>query len=137
MIQAFLLLVLLSVKLKVCMSTEWVVLSDKIYEFQKGIRPLFLYTVGREALGTLIGKLESAEIDYHMEEISSSSPRINLFFGKPDCIQLVREMVAGRSLSKLSPEEDFILGALLGYDICQQCDRYRRRKTQERVQMAL
>ena len=29
---------------------------------------------------------------------------------------------------KLSPEEDFMLGALLGYDICAQCERYCKRK---------
>ena len=28
----------------------------------------------------------------------------------------------------LTPEEDFILGAMLGYDICQQCKRYCNKK---------
>jgi hypothetical protein len=28
----------------------------------------------------------------------------------------------------LSPEQDFILGAMLGYDICVQCKRYCDRK---------
>lgn len=28
----------------------------------------------------------------------------------------------------LTPEEDFILGAMLGYDICAQCERYCKRK---------
>ena len=31
-------------------------------------------------------------------------------------------------LSNLTPEEDFILGTLLGYDICGQCERYCKRK---------
>lgn len=32
-----------------------------------------------------------------------------------------------RPLQQLSPEEDFILGALLGYDICMQCERFCKR----------
>ena len=32
-----------------------------------------------------------------------------------------------RPLQLLSPEEDFILGALLGYDICMQCERFCKR----------
>ena len=28
----------------------------------------------------------------------------------------------------LTPEEDFMLGAMLGYDICAQCERYCERK---------
>ena len=33
-----------------------------------------------------------------------------------------------QSCPTLSPEEDFILGAMLGYDICAQCERYCERK---------
>lgn len=33
-----------------------------------------------------------------------------------------------RPLHELTPEEDFILGAMLGYDICVQCERYCERK---------
>lgn len=33
-----------------------------------------------------------------------------------------------KPLSQLTPEEDFILGAMLGYDICAQCERYCERK---------
>lgn len=29
-----------------------------------------------------------------------------------------------RPLNQLTAEEDFILGAMLGYDLCQQCKRY-------------
>lgn len=39
----------------------------------------------------------------------------------------IRLMVT-RPLNELSPEEDFILGALLGYDIRRQCERYCQRK---------
>ena len=33
-----------------------------------------------------------------------------------------------KPLNQLTPEEDFILGAMLGYDICAQCERYCARK---------
>ncbi|WP_297163311.1 DUF2023 family protein, partial [uncultured Porphyromonas sp.] len=49
-------------------------LSDKVYEFQKGIRPLFLCTVSREVAPLLMRRLERAGIAYHLEEISSVSP---------------------------------------------------------------
>ena len=53
--------------------------------------------------------------------------RINIFFGSDECIDAVR-LLLSRPLYELTPEEDFILGAMLGYDICAQCKRYCRRK---------
>lgn len=38
-----------------------------------------------------------------------------------------------RPLNQLSPEEDFILGALLGYDIRMQCECYCSRKCQKEM----
>ena len=53
--------------------------------------------------------------------------RVNLFFGQRECMAAIRRMVT-RPLCQLTPEEDFILGAMLGYDICAQCERYCERK---------
>ena len=58
--------------------------------------------------------------------------RINLFFGCDECIEAIR-MLVNRPLNKLTPEEDFILGAMLGYDICVQCRRYCDRKQRKMV----
>lgn len=33
-------------------------------------------------------------------------------------------MIVNKPLNKLSPEEDFMLGAMLGYDITMECERY-------------
>ena len=44
-----------------------------------------------------------------------------------ECINAIRFLV-NQPLNKLSPEQDFILGAMLGYDICVQCKRYCDRK---------
>lgn len=38
-------------------------------------------------------------------------------------MEAIRHIIT-RPLNQLTPEEDFILGAMLGYDICQQCKRY-------------
>ena len=45
-----------------------------------------------------------------------------------ECINIVR-LICNRPLNLLTPEEDFILGTMLGYDVCQQCERYNHRKT--------
>jgi flavodoxin long chain len=37
-------------------------------------------------------------------------------------------MIVTKPLCQLTPEEDFILGAMLGYDICAQCERFCERK---------
>lgn len=47
-------------------------------------------------------------------------------------INAIRLMVT-RPLNLLTPEEDFILGAMLGYDICAQCKRYCTRKARRSV----
>ena len=48
---------------------------------------------------------------------------VNLFFGKSECIEVIKHLV-NCPLYELSPEKDFILGAMLGYNICDQCKRY-------------
>ena len=50
----------------------------------------------------------------------------NGLFGNPACVEIVRRFV-GRPLNRWSPEEDFMLGVMLGYDRIQQCLRYARR----------
>ena len=73
---------------------------NHIYEFKKGIRNM-------------------------IQEISTN--KINLFFGKPECMEAMRHIIT-RPLNQLTAEEDFILGTMLGYDLCQQCKRYCNKK---------
>ena len=68
-----------------------------------------------------IKRLQRLNISFFKQELGNSN--INLFFGKEECIQTVR-LIINRPLNCLSPEEDFIIGALLGYGISQQCQRY-------------
>ncbi len=94
---------------------------NHIYEFKKGVRNMVLYTMNREYRDFAIQRLESQKISYTTQEVGTN--KINLFFGKPECMEAVRHIIT-RPLNQLTPEEDFILGAMLGYDICQQCKRY-------------
>lgn len=105
--------------------SEVKVFLNHIYEYKKGVRHMVLYTTNRKYEKFAIKRLNSQHIDYCIQDIDQH--RINLFFGRSECIRAVRRM-ATRPLNELTPEEDFILGAMLGYDICVQCKRYCERK---------
>ena len=68
--------------------------------------------------------MKAEDIDFELQEVGNG--RTNIFFGRSECIEVVRRMIT-RPLQQLSPEEDFILGALLSYDICMQCERFCKR----------
>ncbi|MDO4160419.1 MAG: DUF2023 family protein [Prevotellaceae bacterium] len=101
------------------------VLMNHIYEFKKGVRQMVLFTFNKKYEDYAIKRLESQNIGYIIQPVGND--RMNLFFGKKECLDAIRLMIT-RPLNQLSPEEDFILGAMLGYDICAQCERYCERK---------
>lgn len=98
-----------------------------IYEYEKGIRPMVLCTLSAEELELVVSKLEAKGIAY-FTQATPGLCRINLFFGRETCVETVSHFLQDCYLHQLSAERDFILGALLGYDICGQCDRYRQRR---------
>ncbi|MCD8493394.1 MAG: DUF2023 family protein [Geovibrio sp.] len=49
------------------------------------------------------------------------------FSGMKNCVNVVKQF--GVSLNKLTDEQDFILGVMLGYDRILQCKRYLSRKS--------
>lgn len=65
--------------------------------------------------------LKQKGMHYHLEEVNAR--KINLYFGNLNCVEIIRSF-GKKSLSEYSPEEDFILGIMLGYDRNQQCARY-------------
>lgn len=87
---------------------------------------MILCTIKKEYETMAIQRLESQQISYLIQEVGQRS--VNLFFGKPECIDVIRLLI-DRPLNQLTPEEDFILGVILGYDIRQQCKRFCSRKT--------
>lgn len=104
---------------------ELKVFLNHIYELKKGVRQMVLYTANRKIEDFAVKRLKSQRINYIIQSVDDES--INIFFGKPECIDAIR-MIIDRPLNKLTPEEDFILGAMLGYDICAQCKRFCTRK---------
>ena len=108
------------------------VFLNHIYEFKKGVRQMILYTTNKKYEDIAVKRLKNQGINFVIQYVDSE--RINLFFGREECIEAIRMMVT-RPLNELTPEEDFILGAMLGYDICGQCRRYCDRKTRNNCDM--
>ncbi|WP_410208038.1 DUF2023 family protein [Fusobacterium sp.] len=96
-----------------------------MYELNKGLRTMALLTTTDENFKIVRERIEKCGYDYMVEYLKSGY--INIFFGKEESIKVLKQF-KGKSLKEFSPEEDFILGALLGYNIEQQCKRYIERK---------
>lgn len=107
------------------MPTDMKVLMNHIYEYQKGVRRMVLFTFNQKYETFAVKRLQSLHIDYLIQPVGND--RLNLYFGRQECLDAIR-LIVTKPLSKLTPEEDFILGAMLGYDICVQCERYCKRK---------
>jgi hypothetical protein len=97
------------------------VFQHHIYEFQKGLRNLVLFTGLVEYQPQIEARLQKRGIDYLVCPLGQR--RINVFFGHPACVEVVRQMGC-QNLSRLSLEHDFMLGIMLGYDRIKQCERY-------------
>ena len=100
------------------------VLCHHIYEYQKGLRHLVLHTmkgVDREAAEK---KLSKYNVDYVIQELPRNN--FNVFFGKKECVDVVRSF-GNIPLNKLTCEQDFMLGIMLGYDRLAQCSRFLKR----------
>ena len=95
--------------------TDMKVFLNHVYEFKKGVRQMVLYTMNRKNQEFAVNRLKKQRIKFVIQTVDDE--RINLFFGKDEC------------------EEDFILGAMLGYDICGQCKRYCDRKMRKKCVM--
>lgn len=102
------------------------VFLHQIYEFKKGVRNLVLCTMCKSCADLVTERLKEQKIEYLIQEVVQN--KVNLYFGKRSCLETVRTFI-NKPLNKLSPEEDFILGAMLGYDITMQCERFCKKKT--------
>ncbi len=100
-----------------------------IYEYKKGVRDLVLYTLTASEEAKAIWKLEKNAIDYKIQRLNNGN--INIFFGKQECLTVVNRICGDRALNLLTPEEDFILGILLGYSISEQCNRYCKKQKEK------
>ena len=97
------------------------VLCHHIYEYKKGLRNLVLHTMQAEDLEEAKSKLDRHSIESFIQQVSPK--KINIFFGKKECIDIIRSF-GNKTLNIYTPEEDFILGILLGSDRIQHCTSY-------------
>ena len=88
-----------------------------------------MMTLAADDSAAVIEALREASVDYHVHEVAAA--KVNLFFGRRALVETAKSIVT-KPLSRLSPEEDFILGTLLSYDREQQCERYLARIARER-----
>ena len=101
------------------------VLANHIYEYKKGVRRMILFTCNRRFEQMACHRLYRQSIDYVVQPAGKEN--VNVYFGRRECLDAIRLFV-NRPLNELTPEEVFILGDMLGYDICAQCERYCERK---------
>lgn len=100
---------------------ELKVFHHHIYEYQKGIRNLILTTEKATHKDYIEYKLSRENIDYAIQAVNED--KINVFFGAKECVDVIKNFIH-KKLNEFTPEQDFILGILLGYDRRQQCKRY-------------
>jgi hypothetical protein len=96
-----------------------------MYELNKGLRSLSLLTTTTENVEIIRERLDRCNYEYILEDLKSGY--VNIFFGTHESVEVLKKFKKS-SLKEFSPEEDFILGVLLGYNIEQQCKRYITRK---------
>jgi len=109
------------------------VLMNHIYEYKKGVRQMILFTCNARYEDFAVNRLKSQGIEYIIQRVGNLN--INIFFAKKQCLDAIR-IIVDKPLVRLSPEHDFIIGALLGYDICCQCERFCERKQREQKEYA-
>ncbi|MFI4913175.1 MAG: DUF2023 family protein [Sedimentisphaeraceae bacterium JB056] len=97
------------------------VFNHHIYEYRKGLRNLILFTTTADMRDQMVSKLQKYDISYLIYKVTDN--KINIFFGNECCVEVLRG-IGKNNLSLFTPEEDFILGIMLGYDSLKQCQRY-------------
>lgn len=106
------------------------VFNHHIYEFKKGVRRLILHTMSAKHRQSVIERLELNDIAYTIVDLSKD--RFNVFFGERHCVDTIKTFT-DKPLNEWSDEADFIIGALLGYDLVKQCERFLSRKEESQL----
>lgn len=101
-----------------------------IYEYKKGSKDLALYTCEKTDLENFTEILRKMKIQYHLINIGTG--KTNIFFGSTPCLKIIRGF-SNKSLDKLTPYEDFILGIMLGYSRNEQYNRLLSRITPQKT----
>ena len=104
---------------------EMKMVTHMIYEFKKGISSLEFCTLCPACAAMVRERLDGQGIEYLTQELGNRS--VNIFFGEKACLEAVGSFIH-KPLNKLTLEEDFMLGAMLGYDMIKQSERFCQRK---------
>ena len=110
-------------------NNQFAVLNEQIYGYKHGIRPLVLQTMQIKDKDAIEARLKKDKLNYHLQP-SPNGKNLNVYLGDKDCINVVKTF-GSTPMSKFTPEQDFILGTLLGYDRTKQCARYLKLKEKE------
>lgn len=94
--------------------------KNLIYEYKKGMRDLSLQTCEKKDLEQYTELLDRLATSYLAVELGNN--KVNLFFGKPECLDILKRF-SDFELNKITPQEDFILGIMLGYSRDEQYNR--------------
>jgi len=97
------------------------VFNHHVYEYRKGLRNLALQTLPCEHEPWVTSRLDKLGIDYLV--YPAGKQNTNVFLGDSECLEVIR-LIGKFDLSRYTPEEDFMLGIMLGYGRRQQCTRY-------------
>jgi len=98
-----------------------------LYEHSRGLRDLALYTIQPEDRDTIRRELELEGVSYLFRPIEDG--RINVYFGHAACVDVIQSF-GNCPHCRLTPEQDFMLGIMLGYDRTRQCERFLGRRAQ-------
>lgn len=103
------------------LSPNFKIFIHHVYEYQKGVRDLVLHTMNSDEENMVKDVLKRKKIDYFIQKVTEK--KINIFFGDRRCVNVIKSF-ENHSLSKLTDEQDFMLGIMLGYDRMLQYERY-------------
>jgi len=95
-----------------------------------------MLTMTKDASASVVARLVREGVAHYVHEACPT--KLNVVFGRPAAVAAAQRFLTG-PLCDLSPEHDFMLGILLGYDREQQCVRYLERAAKadgERAQSA-
>lgn len=105
------------------------VLNEHIYGYKHGIRPLVLQVESMKDKDVIEKRLKRDDLNYMLDP-APGGRNLNVFFGDKPCVDVIKSFNQP-VLAKYTPEQDFILGVLLGYDKTKQCERYLKLKEKE------
>lgn len=97
------------------------VFYHNLYEFQKGLRNLSLCTFKIILKEKVEKRLQKEDVAYVIHYIGQD--KFNVYFGSKESVEVIKSFNT-IYLNQLTPEQDFMLGIMLGYDRLRQCQRY-------------